>query len=339
MEKFSLVTLNQKMEHFPEAQTLGELVIKNYDIVMEEIDDIYDKLDNHIFETPKTKDDYDNLFKTKKGIEEFQKNLKNFLKKLDNEKIERLRERTNELIKLLGRRNGTTNGQVSYLIEEYKTKELDNIIEVAFDNVKSYDEYKADFDIFKRDCIKAIKGKSKFEEIQNISLEVAEAYSNKLTLNNMQYFVNKQVLEDYCRKIGYIVDEDIIRIESKKIVSNLANIELTKEAFRQKLERQNKEIQAKIDAKKRKEEESLKQKEKVEDKQIEKKTEEIIGDLSSNVIDKQGKFDITFQLSMSPTISGLITNNKDFKKEILDNLDIDILKKLIEIEILEVKEN
>jgi hypothetical protein len=248
-----LISLGSKMENFPEAQTLGELVIQNYNQIISEIDDIYKKFDELIFLKPKNQDEYFALFKGQKGIEEFQKNLKIFLKKLDNEKIEKLREKTNELIKLLGKKNGTTTGQLTFLIEEYKTNERMKIIETTFTNINSYENYPADFDFFTKKCNEALKGKSSFEEMQNVCLNVAENYNNKLTMDNMLFFQYKKELEDFCKKIKFLFDTDFLISEVKKIVQNLKKIEEVKESFKLKLDEQEKNLQKRIEFERNKE--------------------------------------------------------------------------------------
>lgn len=256
-ENLNLVSIGKKMEQFPEINTAGELVVKNYDIIIEELNFLKINFDeNFKLEEPKNNLDFYKLYDIKKTIQLFQKHLKeNFLKKLDNEKIEKIREKTNDLLKILGTRAGTTPGNISFLIEKYKSKEQNNIIECAFANVKENELYPANFDYFTAKCNDLFKGKSKFEEMQDLALVEADNYSKELELKFLKYQNFHKELLDNCKSIGFIPDDDFIDLETKKLVNNITTItesilriNFKAQIQKTEIERLEKERQSKIEA-------------------------------------------------------------------------------------------
>lgn len=233
-------SLENLMTNFPKAIITTNLEVANYDVIISNLDILNTEFEKLIFEKIENDNEFFNLKKIEKGIKALQEDLKQFLGSLDNEKIEILRDKSNKLLKVLGQKAGKTQGNIGFVLDEYKKNKLENIITISFDTIKSYEEYPSDFDLFYKDCIDGIKGKSSFDEIQNICLKIAENHSFKNTMLNttyLQYFLD---LKTYCIEIGYIIEDQYLKSKIKNAIKgnvllNDLKIEIEKENESQKI--------------------------------------------------------------------------------------------------------
>lgn len=220
MEINKEANLENLMTNFPKAIISTNLEVANYDLIISNLDILNIEFEKLVFEKIKDENEFFNLKKIEKGIKALQDDLKSFLKSLDNEKIEILRDKTNKLLKNLGTKAGKTQGNIGFVLDEYKKNKIDNIISISFDNIKSYEEYPSDFDLFYKDCQESVKGKSNFDEIQNVCLQVADNHTFKNTMLNSTYLQYKIDLTAYSIEIGYIIEEQYLKIKIKNAIKN-----------------------------------------------------------------------------------------------------------------------
>ena len=189
-------------------------------------------------------EDYKQGFKFSKDIKEGQDKIKDIITSLDNQEIIELKEKLIEINKILA----TKNTAIKKRLDEYKENEKDMIIENGFENIKSQEIYKADYEIYKKECLNQFKGKSKFEEMQTISLNIAETYQNKLEMQQLKYEKAFSELKKYCEEIALAETDYTIDLESKAIVLKGIDTTEAKARLHAKMELQQKAISDKLEA-------------------------------------------------------------------------------------------
>jgi hypothetical protein len=318
-QELAKLDIGNEVSIFPKPNLSGKLDIINYDYILEKTNLITDYFANIPWQKPTTQDDVNNLRNISKGIKTFQKDLKEFLKNLDDEKIEIIRSKITDLIKLLAKRVGTSSEGIDYLIEEYKKEQLKIIIGNGYLNIKQQSDF-CDDDFgslekeYEKKFLEEIKGKSSFAELQNISLIVSDNFSSKLENQQLRFDKYLMELQVFVNDIGYLAANDWLRSLAKGIVLNGIEIESQKEKINIAFENFKKEEQKTRDKETRDKETTIQKEELVEIKQ-----ENIILPMPES-IDTDKLIFANIVLSLK-TISKL---KKEISKDFLNDLIIQI---------------
>jgi hypothetical protein len=310
------INIVKEMETFPKGEVSGELVIKNYDLVISKIDTITDYFEKFTIPEPTNRKDLNELRETSKGIEYFKSQLKEFLLLLDNEKISTIREKVNILDKILASKNGTKVGGIKYYIEDFKKKELKEILSNGFKAIVQQKDY-CDDDFgsleveYQKAVAEGIKGKSSPVEIQNIALSIAENFSQKLGYQQMLFEKHILDLKVYCNEIEYIITDDYLVKISKEIVAGKSIIEKVKE----NLLKQKQDLDAVMKLKADKEAERLKAEQELVERNARNLNE------TAEIINQKKKADIEPLLDNSRVKNSNLAVDRSILKSILVGLD------------------
>lgn len=215
-----VVKLSELMRQAPEMETSGELSINNYENLINSLELLHDEWDKRSIPQPKTSQEYWDLQDLSQGIKAFQAHIKASLTKLDNLKITNVRQKSNRLLTLLGKKAGTTPGNVKYYLEEYKANEKIKIIEACFVNVKHTQYFIGTLNMFSQYCDVAFQGQSKFPTMQLIAETEAESYSKELKGNNALYKEYLGALNDLCAELEYKPDIELLDREIRETILN-----------------------------------------------------------------------------------------------------------------------
>jgi len=215
-------------------------IIGDYELQLKEAKEYCDSIEIAKIDNNK---DYKQGFKFSKEIKEGQDKVKELITSLDNQEIINLKEKLIDINKILASKNTA----IKKRLDEYKLNEKDIIIENGWANVTSQVNYEADFKLFqtyKQECLTQFKGKSKFEEMQTISLNLAEGYNNKLEIKYEKAF---NELKKYCEEIGLAETDHTLELESKTIVLKAIDATEAKARLRSKMELQEKAVKDKVE--------------------------------------------------------------------------------------------
>lgn len=265
----------------------------------------------------------------RKNFKELQDVLKDNLKSLDNKQIQDLREIINELVVELGKKAGTTNGNLSFLIDNFKEKEINLIIETEYSNINENIFSPSTID-FQNKIKILIKGKSDFDEIQQIVFNEVNLINDKIKLQENLY--NQYLIEinNYCIEIGYILDIDYVRNEIKKIILNSQNIDILKENLKNKLLLQKEQLE-KINIQRL-------QKERLQKEQLEKEKQNAVKQITSaNNINKIEE--VKIETPKIDAIYNLTLNFNNINKKQMEILKIFLINNEIKFETIEVIKN
>jgi hypothetical protein len=174
---------------------------------------------------------YKNSFILSKNIKLAQDRIKEIMISLDNQEIQILKEKLIEINKILASKN-TENKKYQ---DEYKETEKLLIIENAFTNIRNQINFEPNFDIFYKECILQFKGKSNFEEMQEIALKISEDYNLKLEVQQLKYQNTFNDLKIFCESKNLQNFNYLIEIESKKIVEKGKKIEEVKQEIENRI--------------------------------------------------------------------------------------------------------
>jgi hypothetical protein len=196
------------------------------------------------------KDSYRKAYDFSRAIKQGQECIKKVIESLKDEEILRAEKKLLELNKIMAGKNT----QTKKAIDTYKLKEKDLIVENGFSNIIEKKDFKPDFEIYKNECIVQFKGKSKFEEMQDIALKIAEDYSNRLEMYQLKFENIFNKLSEYCKEIDFIKDISEINLDAKNIVEKGIDIEDIKTKYLNIAEEQKKAIAARLEEEKQKRE-------------------------------------------------------------------------------------
>jgi len=162
----------------------------------------------------KSKKDYKEGFKDSKIIKKGQEKFKEIIERLDNPEILEFKKLIFETSKIMGAHNGI----IKKRLEEYKQKEIAKILEITFENVESRTDFPRNWEVFAKECLNQFKGKAKFEEMQNISVEIAEKYNNQLELQQIKCDALFNELKLTTKEMGLIKSDDDLKVNCKNII-------------------------------------------------------------------------------------------------------------------------
>ncbi len=273
-----------------QIEVKGELqIIGEYKETLKEIKSYYEKLE---IKKIKNQNEYKESFRIKKEIEDTQQKIKELIRSIDNEVVLDFKERLLEINKILAGLN--TKGKKE--MEAYKLNEKDLIIENGYSNIKSQPKFEADYEVYKNECLLQFKGKSKFEEMQDIALKIADDYSNKLEMQQLKFEKNFNEIKLFSNEIqlvepDFVLEKDIIDLVNfGKDIENLKDTYKSKRNFQ--IEKEKLEIErqqkAKLEA------------EKLEiEKDIVKEIKEPVISKEEIKIEKKYTFTITIQTTIA----------------------------------------
>lgn len=296
-----LSNLGQQMATFPEIQVSGQLIIENYDEQLEKLDLVLKGINDLPCDKIKNDDEYWNINNILKGLQTFQSQLKLGLTQLDDDRITKIRNATNEVVKILGKKCGETAEGIKFLLKEYKDKTIKRIIDCGFTNIINQTDFKTTYEEFESYCLEQFKGAKglKFDKLQDDAIRISNNFNNEMELQQFKLDKNIIELKKFCDEIQYIPDMDNLKILAKELVFNRVKIEEIELQLKEKKEQQEKALQQRIEFER--EQERLKiekeQQEKnkiiepVLEKNIESKIEEVI-------VDKTYTFSITITTSL-----------------------------------------
>jgi len=173
------------------------------------------QIENLEIENIDNKSEYSNAFNLSRNIKKGQDYVKKIIDSLDDDEILNAKTLLIELNNVLA----SKNTQIKKSIEKYKTNEKNLIIETNFNNITDQLNYKADFELYKKECEIAFKGKSKFEEMNDVAEKIANNYNETIKKDEQKFNEIYEQLKIFCFSLCYDAPRDYLKQLSKDIVS------------------------------------------------------------------------------------------------------------------------